>query len=344
MSEKVAILISAPRGGGAEKSMRLVHSEFIKRQLDSLLVSINGDSKTALELGANEVNLGRSPRANLFETLSTILKFNVLIWKFRPRTLILNGEISELLGVFGLIPGCSLIVVEHANPSWEGRRVLGMLIRKILCIRKSRYVAVSGHIKSPFPIHGYSAVIPNPIGDDISPDTHVVGNRLERLVYIGRLATVHKNPELLLQIAREVRIPVVYFGEGELRHELAEQANSLGVNVDFRGWVEEPWQELHPNDLLVIPSEHEGDGLVAVEAILRGVPVLMNNVEDLTRFNLPKHNYCSSLNEFVETINHNLFSPWALISTRDSRVKLRESRNLSSVADHWLEFISPSTI
>jgi glycosyltransferase involved in cell wall biosynthesis len=235
-----------------------------------------------------------------------------------------------------------VIVVEHANPSWEGRQKLGNAVRKILCIRKSRYVAVSEHIKPPFPFNEYLAVIPNPIDNDSTSNKHEVGNQIKRLVYVGRLAKVHKNPGLLLQISQEVKIPVVYFGDGELRNNLTEQAISMGVSAEFRGWVENPWRELSPYDLLIVPSEHEGDGLVVVEAILRGVPVVMRNVEDLIRFHLPNHHYCTSLGEFVLRINLNLLSLQKFVPPHESRLKLQESRNLNSVVDQWLDFISLS--
>ena len=61
-----------------------------------------------------------------------------------------------------------------------------------------------------------------------------------------------------------------------MRSELERQASGLGVRDDvvFTGWLSNPYPYLRRADLLVLPSEEEGFGLVLVEAMALGVAVV----------------------------------------------------------------------
>lgn len=115
---------------------------------------------------------------------------------------------------------------------------------------------------------------PHPWLDD--PDTPVVA-ALSRLVPV-------KNYALLLEafaradgLARTAKLVII--GDGPERAMLEARAHSLGLGsrVDFVGARDNPMPLLKKADLFVHPSDREGFGLVIVEALAAGVPVVATN-------------------------------------------------------------------
>lgn len=81
------------------------------------------------------------------------------------------------------------------------------------------------------------------------------------------------------RLAAELPARLVMVGDGPERWQAQELARSLGVadRVFFLG-VQERMETLLPlADLLLLPSEHESFGLVALEAMACGVPVIATN-------------------------------------------------------------------
>ncbi len=100
------------------------------------------------------------------------------------------------------------------------------------------------------------------------------------LVSVGRLIR-RKNLGTLLEAVRDLgdaSVLLVLVGSGPLRDELETMAASLGIadQIKLTGWVEESEKiaYLENADLYVSTSDHEGFGLVFVEAMDCGLPVV----------------------------------------------------------------------
>lgn len=108
------------------------------------------------------------------------------------------------------------------------------------------------------------------------------------LLYVGRFTDAKRLPLLLQALARarrrvDVRAPLVLVGgfPGELegRHPL-ELVEELALeDVFLAGWYGQDEVAAHMNasDLLVLPSAEEAFGLVLVEAMACGIPVVASN-------------------------------------------------------------------
>ncbi|WAT29321.1 glycosyltransferase [Pseudomonas sp. GXZC] len=108
----------------------------------------------------------------------------------------------------------------------------------------------------------------------LSPDEWVVGN-------VGRLhpdkdqATLLKGFALALpQLPVESRLAIL--GTGRLEQDLKELARELGVadNVLFLGQVPEARRYFRAFDVFALSSDHEPFGMVLLEAMAAGVPLL----------------------------------------------------------------------
>lgn len=96
------------------------------------------------------------------------------------------------------------------------------------------------------------------------------------ILALGRL---HENKAFDTLLDAVARVPNAYLwlaGEGELRAELDEKAEVLGIKprVRFLGWREDTEALFAAADVFVCPSRHEPLGNVVIEAWAQGVPVV----------------------------------------------------------------------
>jgi glycosyltransferase involved in cell wall biosynthesis len=125
---------------------------------------------------------------------------------------------------------------------------------------------------------------------DVGVDMSVWGTAAEaarsdnavRFVYLGRLAK-WKGVQFLLDAFQMVadqnsNAHLDILGDGEIRAELEEQSSRLNLTerVTFVGWVSahDGASRLRAADVLVLPSLHEVGGIVVLEAMAAGLPVI----------------------------------------------------------------------
>ena len=99
--------------------------------------------------------------------------------------------------------------------------------------------------------------------------------------FIGRLDPIKRLPDLIRAtgLLRD-RVRLHIFGQGSERRELEGLIRhlQLGDVVTLHGAVPRPQDALRRIGLLVLPSRAEGFGLVLIEAMAAGIPVLATNV------------------------------------------------------------------
>jgi len=100
------------------------------------------------------------------------------------------------------------------------------------------------------------------------------------LLCVARLAA-EKGLEVFLNAcamlrAEGVSLHILFLGEGTLRKKLQDLAQELGLSecVQWLGYQSAPGVWMRAADLLVLPSAEEPFGLVLLEAMSRGIPVI----------------------------------------------------------------------
>jgi glycosyltransferase involved in cell wall biosynthesis len=121
-------------------------------------------------------------------------------------------------------------------------------------------------------------VIPNAIDPDAFTRANVFAGPKIRAGYLGRLDPA-KDPAALIQelhFSDTHETELHYFGDGPARAELEAIARNWGLSdrVVFHGAVARPQDALGRIDVLWMPSTVEGFGLVLIEAMASGVPVV----------------------------------------------------------------------
>ena len=105
------------------------------------------------------------------------------------------------------------------------------------------------------------------------------------IVALGRLHE-QKGFDVLIDAAARLRQMGLNFrlligGEGEEGASLRAQAHRLGLGdtVVFQGWIDDGAAFLAQGDLMLVPSRYEPFGLVVIEAMAAGLPVIASDLE-----------------------------------------------------------------
>jgi glycosyltransferase involved in cell wall biosynthesis len=324
-------------GGGAERATNILVNTLFDSGNQVSLVTINDGPSDLIKPKCQVFELKRKWQAGFLSVLGSYFKLQRAIWKWKPEYVVLNCDIPEFLGSL-TIGKHKLIAVEHATFPWINRIQLGKLTRKILAARNTKWVTVSDHLtiwgtRSEPDISICNAVM-------LPTTTRNTSNgKIKRLNYVGRLSK-EKQPLWALEIAKQTKLPIRIFGEGLLKLELQEYAVNHKIEIDFAGFVANPWIFFNEGDLLIVPSGFEGDGLVLVEALGNQIPLIANDISDLRRFNLEDKNYALSVEEFSKTITTNINSIQHFLPKENYAHEILKYREPAVVGQRWNTFLN----
>ena len=99
------------------------------------------------------------------------------------------------------------------------------------------------------------------------------------IISVGRLAK-QKNFPLLLRafqiVKQNIDAKLIILGKGDERHHLEKLVQQLDLtqDVDLAGFTTNPWSYMNRADLFVLSSDEEPFGLVIVEAMTCGLPIV----------------------------------------------------------------------
>lgn len=333
----VAIVTNSLSGGGAERSMNLIANALNEKNQQIYLIALNDGPKDFIQLQVPVIEIRRKWKGSVGDSILSSFRFFREIRDIRPDIAIINCDLPELFSL--LIPlKIKVVCVEHTTNPWRGRKFLGLVVRTCLQLRGTIWIRVSDHI-NPWPKSlKFHEAIPNPIHLNSELRNSKSLKPIRRLVYVGRLS-IEKNPKFLLEIGQRLNIDILIIGDGIQRHELQNLAINNNVRAEFLGHVIDPWSQIRIDDLLVIPSEYEGDGLVVLEALSRGIPFILSRIPAFLRFNLPTTNYFGSTEDFIEIFNLVKEKPDLLIPSGDFANFLLSQRNIETVSTKWIHLI-----
>lgn len=100
------------------------------------------------------------------------------------------------------------------------------------------------------------------------------------LIYIGKLSRPHKRVDRLMHALRQIEDlqtwHLTIVGDGPDRGWLERSLDEaqLSSRVTWHTWSTRPWDLIREASLFLFTSDHEGLGIVLVEAISHGVPII----------------------------------------------------------------------
>lgn len=250
--------------------------------------------------------------------------------KVKPDVVHLHSSFAGLVGRIALSPFRVKIVYQPHGISFDSDRVNGFkkhlyqFIEKFLSNNMNKMIAISEYEYDQLSrILGKSKlVLINNGVPDTSVDINLIRNG--RLLFVGRLDE-QKGLDLLLNLYKEGLIDKSLDIVGE--SVLKDSDYDLDIeNVTFLGWKSQKELEMlySDYDAVIMPSRWEGFGLVAIESLRSGTPVLCSNrgalpylIEDNRSgfvFNL--QDYEQSIPESIKRLQNTSFESLSLHSRK----------------------------
>lgn len=181
----------------------------------------------------------------------------------------------------------------HNNSPWLKKQSIYSVVYAISCKKYPKILTVSSSVFDEFiysnKFLGKHLVVGNPINvSSIKLKAKEKKSKIApSIVYCGRLV-IQKNPEMFIDIIAPVmkklkNTTAVMIGEGELRSSIEKKIREydLSDRIELLGFVNNPYPIIGESKVMIMPSRWEGFGLVAVEALSLGVPVICSNVGGL---------------------------------------------------------------
>jgi len=144
----------------------------------------------------------------------------------------------------------------------------------------SAAIARVAHLRSGIP-EGRFDIIPNAVQTEDFPRVPVFEGPVTRVGFLGRLDPVKRLPVAISAawFIRQTPAKLLIFGHGEARAGLQAHQEQTLIDpehdwIEWKGPVADPRQALAQMDVLVLPSLGEGFGLVLIEAMASGIPVI----------------------------------------------------------------------
>ncbi|MGG3192386.1 glycosyltransferase [Priestia aryabhattai] len=193
----------------------------------------------------------------------------------------------------------------HSNPPWIKKLGLNSLIYLISCMKYKNVLTVSNSIMEEYIFGRYikkkTQIIGNPV--DLKEIKHKAEKGYDHkydITFIGRLSK-EKDPLRFINLIYEIKksipnIKVAIVGQGYLESDCKSLINRLELNdsIDLKGFLSNPYPLLSNSKILCITSKWEGFGLVAMEAMTLGCPVICTPVGGLPML---VNEYCGSMCE-----------------------------------------------
>lgn len=275
--------------GGAERVFCAITGELAQRGHEVVVVTFDRPGTPSfypLDGGIRRLDLGvgyTDRRARVIETLRRLTALRGVAESERPQVAV--GFMHSMFVPLALAligQGIPVVGSEHIVPEHYRSRPLELALFMLSAPLLGKVTVLSETIRDRYPrsIRRRMVAMPNPV----VPATGQVGQTGDKprhmLLSVGRLDAQKDQATLLRAFSRlfsqwpEWDLKII--GEGPLRAELSAQVEALGLadRVALPGVTRDIATEYRGADVFVLPSRYEALGLVTVEAMSYGLPVV----------------------------------------------------------------------
>lgn len=269
--KQIILLVDSSQYGGIEAHILNLSLLMHKRKVPHIVVFIQQHQTNPLLIKLQSANVATKVLGGTAASL----------WHFlshRRNTSIVHTH-GYRAGILGRIM-CRLMSIHcvstyHAGEAGTGKLRLYNLLDRFSSFL-SKNIAVSAAIQKK--IHNAQQMdnfIPS------IPPKHYEPRKTLNLGFVGRISE-EKGPDIFHQMAEsylhDTGVSFHFYGEGPMMENLAKTACDNLFFHGFQGDMDAVWKNI---DILVISSREEGMPMVAIEAMMRCIPVISTPVGEL---------------------------------------------------------------
>ncbi len=265
---EIWILIDSSSFGGIESHVYLLAKHLRISKILVRVVFLNDYGEHPLKQCLHKHNIPFTLLNGKFHTLYSMIKNR------RPCLLHTHGYKANIFGkLIGKKLNVAVVSTYHSGGTTLNRiKFYNWLDERLAPL--SRNIAVNKYIAKQLPCR--TEVIENFV--EIPKHVYLSKNSSATVAFVGRI-NEEKGPDLFCKLKSylpDEKLEI--FGDGEMRKQLE---NIYGNSIKFHGALDsinEQWKDI---GILCMPSRFEGLPLVALEAMIHGVPVAAFDVGSL---------------------------------------------------------------
>ena len=303
----ITLLIHALSGGGAERQISSLANQLTRHGYACTLITLDSAEydrfpidPAVIRIGLNVMKQSRSLWMAITENRKRIMTVRTAIQRSQPDCVISFCDKMNVVALAACRPlSIPVVISERSDPHhqklgwyWEACR-RWYYPTCATCVVQTKGVA--DYLRPILGSKKRIEVIPSAI-ESLHPTISAVDQSLDRspdlnlrLLYVGRLSK-EKGPARLIEAwsvlaAKHPSWKLVIAGEGPLEASLKRRCDDLMLEdrIEFLGWQNNIWDQLHLANALVLPSLYEGFPGAILEAMFAGVPVVATDCSDSIR-------------------------------------------------------------
>lgn len=339
-------VITTINRGGAENQLLVLAKEQVQLGLQVHIVYLKGEPEledSFLRIGASihhEV-ARRKPWLQPLTLRKIIPDQDCIVHAHLPRAELISSFIPKRF---------TFISTRHnAEPFFPGKRkFLSNFLSRIVEIRTSKIIAISNAVRSyilerkeirnpnkiQVVLYGYE---PKFIGQARNRRAHSSVNRIGT---ISRLADQKDIPTMLIALqefqAENPSVNLSILGAGPLEKRLKKMVSQLGLAsfVTFLGRSSDVYSFLSTLDIFVLTSKYEGFGMVLLEAMDAGVPIVAarnSAIPEVLGDNFPGLCETGNPHDFVRNMHalSDLDYRASVLNMQEERLRIFNSRQMA---------------
>ncbi len=279
-------VITTIKRGGAENQLLVLIREQISQGFKVQVAYLKGEpelKRALIDAGADVLDdlVGISPVLQPLRIARLMSKERQVLHSHLPRAELIGFLVPKRFKFFvsrhnteAFFPGASSIISVTLS------RLVELRAHKVIAISNAveAYLTNSGEIRKKEKIHvvhyGYNPLVERPkLNESVLARGIRIGT-ISRLVAQKDLPTLFLVFKEVLKIYPDSRLSIL--GEGELLDELKLLSIDLGIHdyVDFVGRSNQVLNYLSQLDVFILTSKYEGFGMVLLEAMDAGLPIV----------------------------------------------------------------------
>ena len=280
MDKKYMFLNSSLTGGGSERVMSIIASEFADMGHDTSMLLLREKNqttyKTSNKLKCYQLRYGTKNKLIIF--MKRFKQVRKYIKEIDPDVVISfmwDINIFTILVTLGLN---KKVIISERNCPYKQKNTLKNFGEKYIYPLADKIVFQTEEVKQYYrnSVQKRGVVIPNPVNSQLPYRFN--GCREKKIIAAGRLTNQKNFPMLIKAFKKFIYDYPDYileiYGKGELEIELKELVKNMGIenSVIFQGYTDDLYNKMINAEMYVSSSDFEGISNSMIEALAMGVP------------------------------------------------------------------------